>query len=172
MPSTHPVSYADSRDRYPTENVHSPQGPWNPCDSISESFAGGAGVGAFGPDPGPPFIIHNIRQSLLQQGSVADQPPSLLTNDAYGLAFSTGASSSTEDEASPEPFQSHSHVFSSVPGTGLPAGHRDRPKKLSPEKRKQTLAVRKHGACWACHLSKIRVSTPVVWTSPMLTSYL
>jgi hypothetical protein len=164
MPSGSTTIQQDSQPRYSTQTPLRSQLPWNPHDVYFNSFRAevGAGVGAFGPEPGIGYEAFITREPILDPSlsrlRFVDPRTALSVSSGYSRPLTIREVSSTEDEeSSPEPIESRSHVFSFVPGMGISTGRHNRVRKLSPEKRKQTLAVRKDGACWACHLSKIKV---------------
>lgn len=53
----------------------------------------------------------------------------------------------------------HSHVFDGFPGVPKPPpAARGRQRALTVQEKQEALVVRKQKACWACHLSKIKVN--------------
>jgi hypothetical protein len=141
--------------------------PWTTYGPDRSGGGVGTGVGAFGLNPGPGYDALMNQEGPLDHSPtgprfVGPRPPASVSN-GYNRSLALEPPSGTEDEeSSPELIGSHEHVFSSIPGLGVPEGHRDKVRKLSPERKRRTLAVRRNGACWACHLSKIRVRSSLI----------
>jgi hypothetical protein len=164
----------------------SSQIPWNPQITAFDVNANTGNV-AFEPSHGPGMGAYLARQEFLdtRQRDVTPQAAVSPTGDDseyegwQTVTFSSYANSSIPSQGSPHsagsPFElidtphqtpsprplhsDHQHVFTLYPGITkqtqkLPRG-RQRP--LTTKEKKEAREVREAKACWACHLSKIKV---------------
>lgn len=150
----------------PAESLHQAHIPWNPEHPQHRKFGVNAGNGAFVPKPGYPLELFKCREELFRASDPVrpyfgpessflvrendhDQGQQPSRHDIVPRAY--------DSESSQEPLDAHEHVFSVITGTATSDNHRGRKRKLTPEERERTQEVRRHGACWACHLSKTKV---------------
>ena len=98
-----------------------------------------------------------------------DSPQPVGSPQSYGSPQSQGSpqshSSPPLQAASPlqivmEQRHHHQHVFSSMTGIGNTNATKGRQRNLTNEEKKHARDVRFAKACWACHLSKTKVSVP------------
>lgn len=59
--------------------------------------------------------------------------------------------------------ESHSHIFTIYPGIEKPKPLRGRQRGLTAQEKKNAREVREAKACWACHLSKIKVGIVIIF---------
>jgi hypothetical protein len=140
--------------------------PWNPEYGHFEMDAN-PGIVAFEPHRGIPFKVYQTREALLNPSPPADQIGWHGLPAMGGYVGDDNGQSQTprvfgpkvSENFSEESLGTHSHIFPSVPGMEIPRSHAGRTRKLTPEQRQQTKAVRQARACWACRLSKQKVFT-------------
>jgi hypothetical protein len=164
----------------PTALSHS---PWN-VERIPGDHEAGAGCGAFEPARGTPYDIFRAREEFMNArqalpAAFIPEPvsPILDESDEWELIASCAGSSPTvhdsplsdgaswcqigpSPQSTPSPDQAvgHSHVFSAYSrGSSSSKLPRGRQRALTAQERRAALEVRKAKACWACHLSKIKV---------------
>lgn len=76
------------------------------------------------------------------------------------ITRNTPSHASSPSQTSPSPRSGsdmHSHVFSAFPSPQKRRPQRGRVRPLTNQEKRNAREVRLAGACWACHLSKIRV---------------
>jgi len=76
-----------------------------------------------------------------------------------GSPWSQVSTPTTGASPSQQQAETHTHVFSALPGVSNPKLPRGRQRALTSQEKREALDVRKAKACWACHLSKIKVRT-------------
>jgi hypothetical protein len=133
---------------------------WNPQIKQYEHNAM-PGVVLFEPPCGSPFEIWQEREEILAPSLTSNSVSNMenVSLAEYGeqhVHESLPLQNLVREEYHQEISEAHNHVFSALHGAVQPRSLRES-KRLTPEQRKQTQEVRKLGACWACHLSKIKV---------------
>lgn len=157
--------------------------PWNSQTAQASNVASYAnsGVSAFEPPPAPPYYMHITRQELLDTGQSTSRtfgpepvsPAGESESDGWvvpsypsSYAASHGSPKSHNSPAShisspPQHEPEHQHIFTSHPDVPKPRPLRGRQRGLTTQEKKQARDVREAKACWACHISKIKVRQPV-----------
>lgn len=180
QPQSSPIDFSDN-----TPNpAHS---PWNSHTAQVDGYGIDATTGCvtFEPDPGHPFETYKIGEQFLQndqQGVEAfrtDAVSPLWDGESEGWhVVSSYAPSSAQSHDSPQSTDSswshveasppataspqnerHSHIFSAYPDEPRASPNRGRQRPLTSQEKQEALVVRKAKACWACHLSKIKVNS-------------
>lgn len=175
------------QNAYPEHTPTPAQSPWNSESAQDNVYGANATTGcvAFEPPPGAPFETFRIREEYLQNSLpipevfgtepispsgdgesegwdvVASYPASTIRSydsprsqdSPWSLVNSPPPSSSSPQQSN----ETHSHVFSAYPGEPKTAAPRGRQRALTVQEKQEALVVRKAKACWACHLSKIKV---------------
>jgi hypothetical protein len=178
------VQSNDARNTY-SENTPTPaQSPWNSQSAQKNGFGADASTGCvtFEPPPGLPYDTFKIGEEYLQANQgipevvspawdgesegwhvISSYPSSTIRSHDSPLSQDSPWShvGSPPPSSSPPPHQaeSHSHVFSAYPGEPKSTPARGRQRALTSQEKQEALIVRKAKACWACHLSKIKVYT-------------
>jgi len=162
--------------------------PWNSQAAQEDGFGADANTGcvAFEPPPGLPYNTFRVGEQYLQSDQrIADvfcaPPVSPIwggESEEWHIVPSYPASSIRSQESprsqdspwshvgTPPPGssssqtqnESHSHIFSAHLGEAKPTPTRGRQRALTSQEKQEALVVRKAKACWACHLSKIKVT--------------
>lgn len=150
--------------------------PWNPQQVQVSKFQAdaNAGNGTFEPPRGTPYDTYKAREEYLEtgpssQGSICQEPPSPLgDSDTESWVITSTRSNYTPSHSSPGSLGSpqshvssprhHSHVFSAVSGITKPKVPKGRQGGLTSIQKIRARQVREAKACWACHISKTRVS--------------
>jgi hypothetical protein len=158
-----------------------PNTPWNSEQAQTSKFGSKAtaGCNTFEPEPGIPFYVNKMRQEYLDAGQPQVIDPFIQSSmtvvtesDDEGWVVSSYPSSYAPSHNSPHsqgsppshaasPVQleiEHHHVFSSMPGIEKAKAIRGRQRNLTTEEKQHARDVRFAKACWACHLSKTKVS--------------
>ena len=163
------------------------QSPWNSQTARDHGGGVEATTGSvtFEPDRGAPYETYRLGEDYLRIGhqiseAYGIEPVSPLTDgeiDGWQVVSSYPPSStysydSPQSQGSPwshirspspsssppeQPAEPHSHVFSVFLGEPKLASTRGRQRALTSQEKQEALVVRKAKACWACHLSKIKV---------------
>lgn len=159
------------------------QSPWSVERMPPNQTADPACV-TFEPPPGIPLKILKAREEVLESKKPfgPDPPVSPMDDDGWediymNMGSSYAGSSTVHDSPRSEgqswlqidssPFNSPSpvqiagqHIFTAtnITGSASPKSRGGRTRALTPQEKQETLDVRKAKACWACHLSKIKVS--------------
>lgn len=157
------------------------QEPWS-AERLPPGHTAGAGCVTFEPDRVPGYDNFALREPIRRTdiSYFGPQPVSPAADeevDEYDVVHSNSGSSMAHEspksegaswciidsspQDSPSPYQAmgHSSVFSSRGRSPLsPKPPRGRQRALTTQQRSEALSVRKAKACWACHLSKIKVS--------------
>lgn len=156
-----------------------PLDPWT-VEGLSRDHQPDAGCIAFAPDHGRPYKIFKVREEHLNTRMppvvFGPEPPSPMIEEEdwemvhsnagsvmHGSPQSEGISwcqvdSSPQSSPSPRQVAGKSHMFSTQahePAVVKPP--RGRQRALTTQEKKEAREVRKAKACWACHLSKIKV---------------
>jgi len=156
--------------------------PWTPQVAFHTNVD--TGCVAFAPPPGSPYDTYIARQEYLNTRQRATEDIALSVWDDSGdegwkqVAVPSYANSSIQSHSSPHsersPFslidsppptssppahhaESHRHVFSAYGGITRSKPLRGRQRPLTAQEKKEAREVREAKACWACHLSKIKV---------------
>jgi hypothetical protein len=173
---------SDNTRKYP-ENTPTPaRSPWNSQSAQENGFGADAvsGCVAFEPPRGIPYDTFRMGEEYLQANPgvpevvspawdgesegwhvISSYPPSTILSHDSPLSLDSPWShvGSPPQSSSPLPHQgdTHSHVFSAYPGESKSGPARGRQRALTSQEKQEALIVRKAKACWACHLSKIKV---------------
>ena len=164
----------------------SSQIPWSHQDTSFDANASTGGV-VFGPSPGPGFSAFLVGEEYLETNQREFTPQASLSPVGDDSEYdgwqnvlipsypnsSVPSHSSPHSESSPfslidTPHQTpsprphnndHQHIFTTYPGITkhsqkLPRG---RQRSLTTKEKQEARQVREAKACWACHLSKIKV---------------
>ena len=180
-PSTHQQLLGNGQPLIPTELTHS---PWS-VERLPANLRADAGCVAFEPARGAPYDTFRAREEYLHSrqefpvvfGPEPVSPVVEEERDDWEVINSYAGSSTMHDspksdgvswyqvdsspQDSPSPYQvgGQSYVFSTrVSGSLSPKPPRGRQRALTTKEKREALVVRKAKACWACHLSKIKVS--------------
>lgn len=179
----HPTHLQVNEDAHPSMPPAPSHSPWN-VERIPGNHAAGAGGGTFEPARGTPYDIFRAREEYINARQAFPSAfipeavsPILDDSDEWEHIASCPSSSPTvhdspqsdgalwcqigpSPQSTPSPDQTvrHSHIFSAysreTSSSKLPRG---RQRALTAQQRRAALEVRKAKACWACHLSKIKV---------------
>ena len=181
-PLTHQHSMCNMEPLIPTEMS---QSPWSVA-RLPPNQRADPGCVTFEPPAGRPLEILRVREEVLESKKVFGPEPSISPmmddidgwEDVYPCTGSSYASSSTVHDSprsegfswhlidssplnSPSPVQiagpSHEFAATNITGSVSPKSRGGRTRALTPQEKQETLDVRKAKACWACHLSKIKV---------------
>ena len=162
---------------------------WNSEQAQISSFVSNAnpGCNTFEPERGSPYFINEARQEYLDAGQpqliepvgqssttvVSESEDESWAVPSYSSSYAP-SQNSPQSQGSPlshaaSPLQiemEHHHVFSSMPGIEKTKATKGRQRNLTTEEKKHARDVRFAKACWACHLSKTKVSvTLATWSS-------
>lgn len=165
------------------------QGPWS-VEALPVNHSPNAGCVAFEPDRGMPYEAFRAGEEYLASGQhfpvmFGPEPVSPMVDeesDGWEVIRSYASSMTVHDspksegfswsqvdlspQNSPSPCQvtGHSHIFSAnMPEPPSPKAPRGRQRALTTQEKQEASDVRKAKACWACHLSKIKVSNEETW---------
>jgi hypothetical protein len=163
------------------------QNPWNSQFAQDHGFGVEATTGgvAFEPPRGVPYNTFRVSEEYLRTDHQIPETygiepvspavdgdidgwqvvPSYPPSSTYSYDSPQSQGSPWSHVGSPPPSSSppqqhvepHSHVFSAYPGEPKSAPTRGRQRALTSQEKQEALVVRKAKACWACHLSKIKV---------------
>ena len=179
-PLTHQQLLENGQPPIATEQSHS---PWS-GERLPPTLRADAGCVAFEPARGAPYATFRAREEYLhsrQEFPVVFNPEPVSPmvdeeSDDWEVVNSYVGSPTVHDspksdgvswfqvdsspQSSPSPCQvaGQSHMFSTrVSGSSSPRPPRGRQRALTTKEKREALDVRKAKACWACHLSKIKV---------------
>jgi hypothetical protein len=179
-PLTHQQPAESVQHFVKTELSHS---PWS-AERLPPNHRADAGCVTFEPPRGSPYETFKAREEYLDSGQTlpvmfGPEPvsPMIDEGDDWEVVHSYAGSSTVHDsprsegiswcqidsspQNSPSPYQvaGHSNLFGTqVPESSSPRPPRGRQRALTTQEKREALDVRKAKACWACHLSKIKVS--------------
>jgi hypothetical protein len=146
-----------------------------------------AGCVTFEPDPGLPYDTFKLGEEFLQNDRpmlerfgpesavspvwdgesegwhvVPSYPPSSVPShdspQSLDSSWSHVGSPLSTASSTVQHTENHSHVFSAYLSEPKSAPARGRQRALTSQEKQEALVVRKAKACWACHLSKIKVN--------------
>ena len=112
----------------------------------------------FGPPPTPKKRERDTEWEEVRPSTYATS----YSSHSYSppISRNTPSQTSSPSQNSPSPRSGsdvHSHVFSAFPSPQKRRPQRGRVRPLTNQEKRNAREVRLAGACWACHLSKIRV---------------
>jgi hypothetical protein len=177
----HPQAMEDVQTVIPTTLSHS---PWN-VERLPPHHRADAGSGTFEPTRGAPYDTYIAREEYItareQLAPVfGPEPVSPVVEEEsdeweyippYASSSTTvhgspqseiltwqQIASSPQSSPSPNQIGGYPLMFTARPrGSSSPKSTRGRQRALTPQEKQHALEVRKAKACWACHLSKIKV---------------
>jgi hypothetical protein len=177
----HPQAMEDIQSAIPTTLSHS---PWN-VEGLPPHHRADAGSGTFEPTRGAPYETYIAREEYINAreqpapvfGPEPVSPVVEEESDEWEFIPSSASSSTAvhgspqsesltwqqiglSPQSSPSPNQIGGHplMFTACPrGSSTAKSTRGRQRPLTVQEKQEALEVRKAKACWACHLSKIKV---------------
>jgi hypothetical protein len=157
--------------------------PWS-VERLPANHSANPGCVAFEPDRGPSYVPFKAGEDYLVSGQhfpvmfgpepvspivddegedwevICSYPNSIIVLDSPKSEELSWSQVDFSPQNTPSPCQvtGHSHMFSAIVPESPSSKPRGRQRALTKQEKQEASDVRKAKACWACHLSKIKVS--------------